>query len=132
MNKELGILPFAAFFAFAFLLSMFSFPDETALKREKIYADFGEEFMLRRGQEAVIKGYNISLILKGFIYSPCPEGSQCIWSGLAATYELIYEGRIYEAPLGYLPPDAPLSVFIKESDYKTYAVFLIEPPASNN
>ncbi len=91
-----------------------------------VSVDFGQDFILKKGQTARIKGQDISLVIKNFINSPCPKGAQCIWSGLAVVYELRINGKVYDADAhGGPPPMAPYDVIVKESDYKTYAKFLI-------
>ncbi len=85
----------------------------------------GEEFTLKRGETARVKGLNVFLKVKDFIYSPCPKGTQCIWSGLAVVFELTVDGKVYNASIGNLPPEAPYDVLVKKTDYKTYATFVI-------
>lgn len=101
---------------------------DTLSKETEIIVDLGEEFTLVKGQSAIIKELNVSLKIKDFIYSPCPKGAQCVWSGLAVVYELTVDGRIYDAPIGNLPPESPYDVFVKDTDYKTYATFVIDEP----
>lgn len=93
--------------------------------KEKL-VNLGEEFTLKKGEAAKIRGLNVTLTVTGFIYSPCPEGSQCFWSGLAVEYELSVNGNIYKSSFGNLPSEAPYRVFIKDSDYKTYATLVID------
>lgn len=93
-----------------------------------IVVSLGQEFTLKKGETARVKGLNVFLKVKDFIYSPCPKGSQCIWSGLAVVYELTVDGKAYNAPMGNLPPETPYNVLVKNTDYKTYATFIIEKP----
>ncbi|OHA05751.1 MAG: hypothetical protein A2934_04620 [Candidatus Sungbacteria bacterium RIFCSPLOWO2_01_FULL_47_10] len=86
----------------------------------------GEEFTLKKDESIRIEGTNTVLKVKDFIYSPCPEGSQCIWGGLAVVYELVVDGTIYDAPAGALPPGAPYAVSIQDTDYQTHANFVIQ------
>ena len=94
----------------------------------EISVGLGEEFTLMKGQYAIVRGLDVSLRIEDFIYSPCPEGSQCVWSGLAVVYELNVDGRIYGAQKGNLPSEAPYDVSVEDSDYKTYATFIIDKP----
>ena len=87
-----------------------------------------QEFTLKKGETAQVKGLNVFLKIKDFIYSPCPKGSQCIWSGLAVVYELTVDGKVYNASMGNLPPETPYNVLVKDTDYKTYATFVINTP----
>ena len=98
----------------------------TNLDSNMITVSLGQEFTLKRGETARVNNLNVFLKVKDFIHSPCPKGSQCIWSGLAVVYELIVDGKIYNAPMGNLPSETPYNVLIKNTDYKTYATFIIE------
>lgn len=88
----------------------------------------GEKFTLKKGETAKVRGLNVTLTITNFIYSPCPEDTQCFWNGLAVDYELTVDGKIYKSTVGNLPSEAPYQIFMKESDYKTYAVFVIDKP----
>lgn len=85
----------------------------------------GEEFILKKGETARIKDLNVFLKVKDFINSPCPKGSQCIWSGLAVVYELTVDGKVYISSFDNPLREAPYDVLIKKTDYKTYAVFIV-------
>ena len=88
----------------------------------------GEEFTLKKGETARVKGLNVFLKIKDFIYSPCPKDSKCIWDGLAVVYEISLDGKVYYASIGNPPPEVPYDVFVKNTDYKTYATFIINKP----
>lgn len=90
----------------------------------KRIVNFGQTFILRKGEIAYVRSADISLKITDFVYSPCPKGYQCIWSGLDVDYELIVNGQIYVHP--GTAQNAPYYVWIKQSDYKTYAKFIIE------
>ena len=90
----------------------------------------GEEFTLSKGQLAGIKDLNISLKILNFIYSPCPKGSECFWSGLAVVYELSVNGTSYGISLNTPPYKSPYDVTIQKTDYKTFATFVIDNPES--
>ena len=93
-----------------------------------IAVSLGQEFTLKKGETARVKDLNIFFKVKYFIYSPCPKGSQCIWSGLAVVYDLTVDGKVYNASIGNLPPEVLYDVIVKETDYKTYATFVINKP----
>ena len=59
-----------------------------------------------------------------FINSPCPKGAQCIWSGQAVMTELTVDGKI--VPSG--AKDSPYDITGKDSDYTTYAIFIVDEP----
>ncbi len=89
-------------------------------------ASLGEVFALHRGESMRIKGSDVSLRVDGFVNSPCPKGSQCVWSGLAVQYTLFAGGKVYEAPRGQLSADAPFVVRVWDTDYETFAAFVID------
>lgn len=92
----------------------------------------GEEFTLKKGETARVKGLNVFLKVKDFIYSPCPKGVMCIWSGLAVVYELTVDDKVYDGSFDNPPPhEAPYDVFVKKTDYKTYATFVINKPETS-
>jgi len=95
-------------------------------KEKEIIVDLGKEFTLVENQSAIIKELNVSLKIKYFVYSPCPEGVNCIWSGLEVGYELTVDGRTYDSHLSSLPPESPYEVFVKDTDFQTYATFIID------
>jgi len=105
-------------------------PGSNSEKEVKI-VNFGEEFTLFKGESAQINELNVSLKLNDFIYSPCPKGVMCVWSGLAVVYELNVNGTIYVAPESYLPQETPYNVFINNTDYKTFATFVIDKPENS-
>lgn len=89
----------------------------------------GKKFTLKKGETARVKGLNVFLKVKDFIYSPCPKGVYCIWSGLAVVYELTVDGKIYSNSSDDSPIyKAPYDVDVKKTDYKTYATFVINKP----
>lgn len=100
-----------------------------------ITVSLGEEFTLKKGETAQVNGLSAFLKVNDFIYSPCPKGLQCIWSGLDVIYDLTVDGKVYGSHRSDLdnPPhktlyEAPYDVLVKGSDYKTYATFAINKP----
>ena len=100
-------------------------PNTPSTETEKI-VNLGEKFTLVKGESARVKGLNVSLKVKEFIYSPCPKGVQCVWSGLAVVYELNIDGKAYTNSY-YTPYD----VLVSDTDHKTYAKFTIEKAETN-
>ncbi len=93
---------------------------------DDVIFSYGEKFRLGEGETAFSDDDEDLLItVNSFINSPCPEGAQCLWSGKAVSYELFTKDKIYHAPMGILPEDVPYEVKITDSDYKTYAEFVI-------
>jgi len=82
--------------------------------------NLNEEFVLKKGEKATIIDKKIYLKVEDFIYSPAPAGTQSIWSGLDVKYELNVDGKSFEN--SYY---SNYNVIIVESDYKTYAKFII-------
>lgn len=81
----------------------------------------GEEFRLKKGEAAKLKDRNVTLKITEFIYSPCPANAECVWSGLAVKYELTVDGINYSKDT-----KTSYDVVETESDYKTYANFIIK------
>lgn len=79
----------------------------------------GEKFTLKKGESAQLRGSNVELKVISFVYSPCPKGAQCIWSGLAVNQEFTLDGKPYK------PYDTHFNVNLLESDYKNYATYTI-------
>ncbi|MBI4348961.1 MAG: hypothetical protein HY553_19140 [Elusimicrobia bacterium] len=86
-------------------------------------AELGKEFRLKQGESARLPGGRDFLRIEKFINSPCPKGAQCGWSGLAVVYELAVDGKVVRAG-----PEAKYQVDVKESDYRSYAVFVVDEP----
>lgn len=123
--KNVHMLSCALFIAFA----------NPALAQDAIReVGAGEEFTLKQGESVKLKDVDLTLTVTGFEYSPCPEGAQCIWSGLAVNYDLNVGGFIYSSAGSTtesepIPADLPLEVLVKDSDYQTYAIMTMTPTA---
>ncbi len=87
-------------------------------------AELGKAFRLEKGRTASIDGGKALLRIVKFINSPCPKGARCIWSGQAVDFELTVGGK----PVPRGAKDAPYDVETKDSDYATYAVFMVDDP----
>src|SRR3989344_3996186 len=96
-------------------------PCNFLLEKEK-EADLGEEFTLRKCETAHIRNTDVSLKVTGFIYSPCPSGVVCIWSGQAVNYEFKVGDKSFVNSYDKTPYD----VVMRKSDYKTYATFVVD------
>jgi len=86
---------------------------------ETLHVGLGEEFVLHENQSAIIEPDGLEVRVTDFIYSPCPEGAVCIWSGLGIGMEYRMGGQVVSGinraeAFGYR------TEFI-ETDYKTYA-----------
>ncbi len=89
-----------------------------------IPVELGREFRLKEGDVARIGDSRDSLRIVRFINSPCPKGAQCIWSGQSVISELTVDGRV--VPAG--DKTSPYDVTVGGSDYRTYALFVIDRP----
>ena len=85
--------------------------------------ELGKEFRLRKGEVAAIAGTKATLRIVKFINSPCPKGARCVWSGLAVYTELTVDGKVYDEK----SKDRPYVVLVKDSDYATWALLVVEP-----
>lgn len=103
--------------------SMANDPDENS---GKLIAELGENFSIYQGETAQVKNEKVSLTLTGFINSPCPAGTQCIWSGQQVHYELDVDGKKYGIGKNLSLENSPYTVAIVESDYEKSAVMKIE------
>lgn len=86
---------------------------------ETLHVALGEEFTLHENQSAIIEPDGLEVRITDFIYSPCPQGAVCVWSGLGVgmEYELgtqVKTGMNLAQAFGYRTE-------IIETDYKTYA-----------
>lgn len=86
--------------------------------------ELGKEFRLKKGEVAAIGGTKATLRIVRFINSPCPKDARCVWSGQAVITELSVGGKVVDPKA----KDFPYVVFVKESDYKTYAVLVVDKP----
>ena len=97
---------------------------------EHTVVNIEQEFTLKKNDTAHF-GEN-TLTLTDFVYSPCPKDANCFWSGLAVLFELVVDGKKYTtSSYGNLPPEAPYRVIIKNSNYKTFATFVIQKLENN-
>jgi len=86
-----------------------------------IPVELGKEFRLKKKEIAALPGGRATLRIAKFINSPCPKGARCIWSGQAVITELTVDGKI-------VPPNEkfPYAITVKDSDYKSYALLIVE------
>jgi hypothetical protein len=86
---------------------------------ETLYVSLEEEFVLHENQSAKIEDENYEIKITKFFNSPCPKGTQCIWSGIGVAFEYTYEGEVNKGTnlvqaFGY-------QTTIIDTDYETYA-----------
>ncbi len=84
-----------------------------------LHAGLGEEFVLHKGQSAIIEPDGLEVKLVDFIYSPCPPDAVCVWSGLAVILEYRINGQLVNDT--ELAKTFGYKTEIIDSDYKTYA-----------
>src|SRR6478609_8104661 len=63
-------------------------PQPQPTPADKNTVSFGQLFTAKKGETFTIKNgvTNLSFQVTNFYYHPCPEGAQCIWSGLDVFY----------------------------------------------
>ncbi len=93
-------------------------------KAAAIDVPLGKEFRLAAGATARLPGGKAKLRIKRFVNSPCPKGAQCVWSGQDVIFELTVDGKAVRLEKN----DSPYEVTLKESDYRTFAVFIVDEP----
>jgi hypothetical protein len=108
--------------AAALLLSLLAAGSSAAPKT--IPVELGKEFRLKKGEIAGIDGGKAFLKIVKFINSPCPKGAYCIWSGQVVITELTVDGKVVQPGA----KDSPYDVTVVDSDYKTFAVLLVDEP----
>jgi hypothetical protein len=84
-----------------------------------LHVGLGEEFTLHENQSAIVEPDGLEIRITEFIYSPCPQGAVCVWSGLGVGMEYKLGGKTETGmnlvrAFGY-------KTEIVETDYKTYA-----------
>jgi hypothetical protein len=89
-----------------------------------VAAELGKEFRLKKGEVAAIAGTKATLRIVKFINSPCPKGAYCVWSGQAVYTELTVDGKVFDMK----SKDWPYEVEVKDSDYTTWALLLVDEP----
>ncbi len=83
------------------------------------YVQLDNSFILNKNQKAVISEENLEVKITHFVNSPCPKGSQCVWSGLGITFEYSYNGKT-ESGLN-LTQAFGYEVKVIDTDYETFA-----------
>ncbi|MCI0503820.1 hypothetical protein L0Y65_03855 [Candidatus Micrarchaeota archaeon] len=86
---------------------------------EALHVGLGEEFVLHDNQTAIIEPGGLEIRITNFIYSPCPQGAVCVWSGLGVGMEYKMGGKV-EAGMNLVRAFGYRTEII-ETDYKTYA-----------
>lgn len=99
-------------------------------KEKTVY--LGKEFDLRKGEIAYLIGTDASLKITDFQYIPCPTPNLCFWSGRGVIFKFTVNGKTYNltsltSPSPYdISYEAPYDVFVKATDYSSYARFIID------
>ncbi|MBP9715170.1 MAG: hypothetical protein KBD52_01625 [Candidatus Pacebacteria bacterium] len=120
------------------ILDTFKLKEQTITTQKTI--NLGTEFSIKKGEKVVIENhYGATFKLTDFYYHPCPEGAQCIWSGLDVFYEIQLpevknsDGSIMQKAKLFVKneplqstKDMPFSITVKDSDYKTYAKVILQ------
>ena len=96
----------------------------TGAAAKTVPAELGKEFRLKKGEVAALAGTKATVRIVKFINSPCPKGAYCVWSGQAVYTELTVDGKVYDLK----SKDWPYEVLVKDSDYTTWALLLVDEP----
>lgn len=88
------------------------------ISNNPLYVDLGQEFTLREGGTATVDSVLGVRVLK-FIYAPCTDGAQCVWSGLGVDFEYAFQGETTHGvnlsqAFGY-------QLRVVDTNYQTYA-----------
>jgi hypothetical protein len=86
----------------------------------------GEEFTLRENQSITIAPDGLGVKVTDFIYSPCPVGAVCIWSGLGIGLEYRLNNQT-ESGVNLLSAFG-YQTEIVDTDYQTYARLRVTKP----
>lgn len=89
----------------------------------EVIISLGEEFVLRKGQKAVLAGTGFELEILRFYNQPCPPNVKCIWSGIGIEFEYRYNGQMKRGinlvkAFGYRTD-------VVRSDYESYAMLRV-------
>ena len=89
-----------------------------------ITVPLGQEFTLKKGQVAKIANTSgLEIEIRQFFNSPCPAGSQCVWSGVGVAFEARLNGDVMK---GRDALDAfGFHITVAKTDYETYADFTV-------
>lgn len=83
------------------------------------FIELGAEFTLHKNESAVVQNIGYKITVTNFFNSPCPDGSQCLWSGVGVTLKHSLKGEVKEGidmteAFGY-------KTTIIDTDHETYA-----------
>ena len=94
------------------------------LKNNTLSVSLGQKFTLKKEQVAKIANTGLEVEIKAFYNNPCPDGSECFWSGIGIEFEYRLNGQIEKGvdlvkAFGY-------QTTIVETDNETYADLFVE------
>lgn len=84
----------------------------------------GEEFLIKKGQKARMRGTGFELEIINFYNQPCPPGVKCVWSGVGIEFQYRYHHQVKRG-INLVEAFGFRTVVIK-SDYESYAVLMIK------
>jgi hypothetical protein len=61
---------------------------------EALSVSLGEEFVLHEKQCAAIEGVDLVVEVVAFYNSPCPDGMECVWSGVGIQFRYRHAGEV--------------------------------------
>ena len=95
--------------------------------------NLGDEFTLGKNEMVKINNTGLEIKIVKFYNSPCPVGSQCIWSGMGIDFECYLNGQLegtelMQGPFSYYQRKifkTGYQMKIIKTDYETYANLII-------
>src|SRR3989344_8273333 len=92
-------------------------------EKTKLTVSLGQQFTLRKNQVATVASTGLEIEIIQFYNSPCPSGSQCIWSGVGLGFEYRFNGEVKKGidmaqVFGH-------QVTIVKTDHDTYANLVV-------
>lgn len=90
--------------------------------------ELGAEFTLHKNESAVVQNVGYKITITNFFNSPCPDGAQCLWSGVGVALKHSLKGEVKEGidmteAFGY-------KTTIIDTDYETFAKLKIQASAN--
>ena len=104
--------------------------DEVGADQLEQLVELGTEFTLHKNESAIVQNIGYKITITNFFNSPCPDGAQCLWSGVGIALKHSLKGEIKEGidmieAFGY-------NTTIIDTDYQTFAKLKIQVSTNTN
>ncbi len=93
MGNGVGIIISIFLLIMIFIVFLISQDIIVFAKEPDLKASLGERFTLTEDHSVMIEDEDLEMKIVEFIYSPCPKGEDCLWSGLRVTLEFTKDGE---------------------------------------